>query len=284
MTGGVMSVPRGKTIGVGFRYNDPDSITTVSVYLDQDQNPYNGNTVSRIARQTFAATAMAGARLSGSTVEPPPGEYFVYAQIRDSSGHVRYTYLRDSLTITTAPDSLKFVTSANGTIDIAGTSGDDRIYVTTNGASIGATLHDFTQIVSLSGISSVRVRGGDGNDRLVLGLGVTMALVQGAAGHDTLIGADGDDRLEGGTGRDQLYGGGGADRLSGGGHNDYLNAGSGSDRLYGDAGNDYLVGGSGNDRLWGGSGSDIVDGGAGDADRAGDDPLDLFSNVEILFD
>jgi Ca2+-binding RTX toxin-like protein len=226
---------------------------------------------------------MGGARLSGTTVEAPNGKYFVYAQIRDSTGHVRYTYLRDPLTITTPPASLNFVTSKNGTIDIAGTSGDDRIYVTTNGASIGATLHDFTQIVSLTGVNSIRVHGGAGDDRLVLGLGVTMALVQGEAGNDTLIGADGDDRLEGGTGRDQLYGGGGDDRLSGGGGNDYLNAGSGADRLYGDAGNDYLVGGAGSDRLFGGSGTDIVDGGDG-TDRAGNDPLDTFSNVEILFD
>jgi Ca2+-binding RTX toxin-like protein len=227
---------------------------------------------------------MGGARLSGTTVEAPAGKYNVYAQIRDSAGHVRYSYLRTQLTITTPPASLNFVTSNNGTIDIAGTSGNDRIYVTTNGTSIGATLHDFTQIMSLTGVTSVRVHGGEGDDRLVLGDGVRMALVLGEGGHDTLIGADGDDRLEGGTGRDQLYGNGGADRLSGGGGNDYLNAGSGSDRLYGDAGNDYLVGGAGNDRLFGGSGSDFVDGGVGDADRAGNDPLDQFSNVEILFD
>lgn len=278
------SIPRGKSIEVGFRFNDPDSATTVSVFLDQDQNPYNGNTVSRIARRTYGPTPMAGARLRGTTVEATPGDYFVYAQVADSDGHVRYTYLRDPLTITAAPASLNFVSSSNGTIDIAGTSGNDRIYVTTNGASIGATLHDFTQIVSLDGITSVRVRGGEGDDRLVLGLGVTMALVQGEGGHDTLIGADGDDRLEGGTGRDQLYGGGGADRLSGGGHNDYLNGGSGADRLYGDAHDDYLVGGAGNDRLWGGSGTDFVDGGDGDADRAGNDSLDQFSSIEILFD
>ena len=284
MTGGVTSVPRGKTISVGFRYNDSDSDATVSIFLDRDRNPYNGNTASRIARRTFGATPMAGARLAGSTVEPSPGEYYVFAQIADSNGHLRYAYMRDRLTITTPPASLSFVTSTDGTIDIGGTGGDDRIYVTTDGTSIGATLHDFTQIVSLNGITSVRVHGGEGNDRLVLGLGVTMALVLGEGGNDTLLGADGDDRLEGGPGRDQLYGNGGADRLSGGGGNDYLSAGSGSDRLYGDAADDWLLGGSGNDHLTGGSGSDIVDGGAAGIDRADDDPLDQFSNIEILYD
>ena len=283
LRGGVTSVPRGKSIQVGFRFGDADSKSTVSIFLDKDQNPYNGNTVTRLARRTYNATPMGGARLSGTTVEAPNGNYFVYAQIADSSGHVRYTYLRDRLTITTAPSSLNFVTSKNGTIDIAGNSGDDRIYVTTNGTSIAATRHDFTQIVSLTGVNSIRIHGGEGDDRLVLGDGVNMALVLGEGGHDTLIGANGDDRLEGGPGRDQLYGGGGADRLSGGGGNDYLNAGSGSDRLYGDAGNDYLVGAAGNDRLFGGSGSDIIDGGDAGTDRADNDPLDQFSNVEILY-
>jgi Ca2+-binding RTX toxin-like protein len=156
--------------------------------------------------------------------------------------------------------------------------------VTTDGQSIGATLHDFTQIVSLSGVTSLRVHTGEGNDRVVLGLGVTMALLQGEGGNDTLIGADGEDRLEGGPGRDQLYGNGGADRLSGGGGNDYLDAGPGSDRLYGDAADDWLLGGGSNDHLFGGSGSDIVDGGAAGTDRADDDPLDIFSNIEILYD
>ena len=282
LRGGVTSVPRGKSIQVAFRFNDVDSKSTVSIFLDKDQNPYNANTVSRIARRTYNAAPMAGARLSGTTVEAPNGKYFVYAQIADSDGHVRYAYLRDQLTITTPPSSLNFVTSKNGTIDVAGTSGDDRIYVTTDSSSIGATLHDFTQIVSLTGVNSIRIHGGAGDDRLVLGLGVTMALVQGEAGNDTLIGADGDDRLEGGGGHDQLYGNGGDDRLSGGGSNDYLSAGSGSDRLYGDAGNDFLVGGAGNDRLFGGSGSDVVDGNDG-TDRADNDPLDQFSSVEILF-
>lgn len=284
LRGGVTSVPRGKAIQVGFRFGDADGPATVSIFLDKDQNPYNENAVTRLARRTYDTTPMGGARLSGTTVEATPGDYYVYAQIADGAGHVRYAYLRDPLTVTTAPASLNFVTKSNGTIDVAGTSGADRIYVTTNGTSIGATLHDFTQIVSLDGVTSVRVSGGAGDDRLVLGLGVRNSLLLGGDGHDTLIGADGDDRLEGGTGRDRLYGEGGADRLSGGGGNDFLDAGSGADRLYGDAGDDALFGGPGNDRLWGGSGADYVHGGANGTDRAGNDPLEVFADIEILFD
>ena len=123
-----------------------------------DQNPYNGNTVSRIARRTYGATRDGRRAAQRDDRRSAAGRL-----LRLRADHATPTatsatrYLRDRLTITTPPASLNFVTSANGTIDIAGTSGDDRIFVTTNGTSIGATLHDFTQIVSLDGVTSVRV-------------------------------------------------------------------------------------------------------------------------------
>ena len=274
-----MTEPAGQTLSVRFRYGDADSAATVSLFLDRDQNPYNDNTVTRFARRNVGRASVAGITLRGSSVEAPPGTYYIYAQIADRAGHVRYAYLRDKLTLTTAPASMKFVTKTGGVIKVAGTSGNDRIYVTTNGTSIAATRHDFTQIVSLDGVTSLRLEGGAGDDSLVLGLGVTNSLLLGQDGNDTLIGADMADRLEGGPGKDRLSAGGGQDRLSGGGGNDFLDAGSGSDRLYGDAGNDILLGGSGSDRLWGGSGSDTVDGGGGGTDRAENDPLDELRNI-----
>src|SRR5205823_2353447 len=105
---------------------------------------------------------------------------------------------------------------------------------TTDGASVAITRDDFTQVLSISGVSSIILDGGKGDDSLVLGVAMPGSLLLGGDGNDTLIGADGDDNLQGGAGRDRLYGGGGQDRLSGGGGNDFLDAGSGSDRLYGD--------------------------------------------------
>ena len=275
------SVPAGKTIRVRFRFGDSDSASTVAIFLDKDQNPFNDNSVSRIARHTYRAIANAGARLTGSTVEASPGSYYVYAQIADRAGHVRYAYLPDKLTLTTPTSSDKFASIKNGVLTANGTSGDDRIYATTDGSSYAVTRDDFTQVFSAAGIHGIVLSGGAGNDSLVLGVGMPGSVLNGGDGNDTLIGSDGNDSLLGGPGRDRLTAGGGSDRLSGGGGNDFLDAGSGGDRLYGDAGNDLLYAGRGNDYLVGGSGTDSSDGGP-DTDRAEADPFDMLLNVEMV--
>jgi hypothetical protein len=276
---GVTSVAAGKTIRVRFRFGDSDSASTVSIFLDRDRNPANNNSVSRIARHTYGTTANAGARLSGSTVEAAAGTYFVYTQIADSAGHVRYAYLPQALTLTTPTAAMKFAKVVNRELQVSGTAGLDRIYATTNGESFAVTRHDFTQVFSASSIDGIVIDGGDGNDSIVLGVGMIGSVLLGGDGNDTLIGSDGGDTLIGGTGKDRLLGGGGSDRLSGSGGNDVLDGGSGPDRLYGDAGDDLLFGGSQNDYLVGGSGTDQVNGGAGN-DRSERDLDDLLSSVE----
>ena len=276
------SIAAGTTITVGLRFGDADSASTVSVFLDRDRNPYNGNTVSRIARRTLPIDDNGGVRVRGSTVEADPGMYYVYAQIADTAGHVRYAYSRDALTLTPPTPDMLFAINDGGQINVAGTADNDRIYATTNGATVAFTRHDFTQILSIDGVHGIVIDGGDGDDSIVLGVGMMGSVLVGGAGRDTLIGADGDDTLLGGAGPDRLYGGGGQDFLSGQGHNDFLDGGSGSDRLYGDAGNDILLGGSGNDRLWGGSGADTLDGGTG-TDRAERDSLDETREIDIFW-
>jgi Ca2+-binding RTX toxin-like protein len=273
------SVAAGKTIRVRFRFGDADSASTVSIFLDRDRNPFNANAVSRLARRTYGQTPMGGARLSGSTVEAKAGTYFVYAQIKDPIGHVRYAYMHDPLTLTTPASNLLFASRSSGQIRASGTSGNDRMFATTDGESLAITRDDFTRILPLDGVNGITLDGGDGDDSLVLGARVRGSLLLGGGGNDTLIGAGGDDNLQGGAGRDRLYGGGGADRLSGGGSNDFLDAGSAGDRLYGDAGNDILLGGLGSDHLTGGSGADTLDGGGGGTDRAAEDPLDTIRNA-----
>lgn len=93
----------------------------------------------------------------------------------------------------------------------------------------------------------VDVRGGDGDDTILLGDG---------GGH--VRGEDGDDVitvLSGSTGT-ILDGGAGSDRLTGAAGDDVLIGGSGNDKLYGNAGADTLEGGSGADNLSGGAGDD----------------------------
>lgn len=276
---GETSVAAGKTIRVRFRFGDTDSASTVSIFLDKDRNPTNNNTVSRIARKTYGAIANAGARLSGSTVEASPGTYFIYAQIADSAGHVRYAYLPQSLTLTTPTAAMKFAKVVNRELQVSGTSALDRIYATTNGDSFAVTRHDFTQVFTASSIDGIVIDGAAGNDSIVLGVGMIGSVLLGGDGNDTLIGSDGADTLIGGTGKDRILGGGGSDRLSGSGGNDVLDGGSGPDRLYGDAGDDLLFGGSQNDYLVGGSGTDQLNGGAGN-DRSERDLDDILTSVE----
>lgn len=102
---------------------------------------------------------------------------------------------------------------------------------------------------SISEMEQVQLTGGAGNNILravsVTQMNVTL---DGAAGHDSLIGGAIDDLLIGGDGEDAL---GGRDG------NDTINGGNGNDRLYGELGDDTLIGGNGDDLLLGGSGADV---------------------------
>ena len=152
------------------------------------------------------------------------------------------------------------------------------------------------------------IGGGDGNDRLLGGLG-----------DDVIAGGPGSDRIMGGAGRDRLDGHGGSDRLKGGSETDTLDGGEGHDiadfsdarggvtvdlaaqsvagasddlltaiegvsgsafddsllgsdvidTLYGGDGNDVVRGLRGNDSLDGGDGEDELFGGDGDDDISG---------------
>lgn len=281
LIGGASSVAAGKTIRVALRYGDADSRATVSVFLDRDRNPYNDNSVTRLARRALARSENGGARLSGSTVEASPGTYYLYAQVTDPQGNVHYDYAEQSLRLTSPGNDLKFASVSNGVLNVNGTGGLDRIYATAGGDSYAVTRHDFTQVFPAASVNSIVIDGGAGDDSIVLGSGVPGTVLVGGAGNDILIGSDGNDTLNGGAGRDRLLAGGGDDRVSGGGGNDFLDAGSGADRLYGDSGTDQLFAGAGNDYLVGGSDADASDGGPG-TDRAERDAGDTFAGIERL--
>ncbi|OMH38251.1 hypothetical protein BGP75_08355 [Motiliproteus sp. MSK22-1] len=105
---------------------------------------------------------------------------------------------------------------------------------------------------------------------------ISIALIDGGQGNDTLYGSVGPDVMQGGEGSDHLFGEGGDDRFlvtSGDtGYNRY-SGGDGFDRLMGTAGDDdfqisrfaaeYVVeqidGGEGNNRILGGSGYNFLD-------------------------
>lgn len=101
--------------------------------------------------------------------------------------------------------------------------------------------------------------------------------IAGQEGDDSIVGGDDDDLVRGNAGNDTLEGNAGNDTLLGGPGDDLQEGGTQNDELRGDGGADTLRGGTGNDTLNGGTGNDLLEGQAG-ADRLtggdGDDSLD----------
>ena len=104
----------------------------------------------------------------------------------------------------------------------------------------------------MSGFASIS--GSDGNDLLFGTAGSGGQLIDGGAGHDMIVGNNGEDTLLGGSGHDVIFGSLGADQLRGGDGNDNLFGGGGVDTLEGSVGNDALSGGAGDDTFVFGSG------------------------------
>ncbi|HND53979.1 MAG TPA: calcium-binding protein, partial [Pirellulaceae bacterium] len=152
-----------------------------------------------------------------------------------------------------------------------------------------------------AGINRIIADSGAGDDRVVIGEGVTADVqIQGGDGADTLIShssgrtemwgdspvwnfmvLDYGDYLEGGLGENYLHGGWGRDLIVAGTGPSTLVGGVGADSLLGGAANDVLygdeVGGiddpsGGNDVLYGGGGADEMYGGGGDDTMFGDSP------------
>jgi len=238
LLGGDFSVPAGQWLRVSMKYEDVDSTSTLSLYLDRDKNPYNGNTVTRLARRSNTKHANAAVRLSGSTVEADPGTYYVYAQIRDKAGHIRYSYINKAITLTMPSSSDLFATLSNGTLNVAGTLKSDHIFITNDGSNITVTRGDFTQKFSTSSVHSLTVDAGAGDDFVVLGDNVLGSVLIGGSGRDVLVGSSGNDTLSGGASNDHLIGNGGDDHLIGSGGNDLLSGGAGADTLWGGRGTD----------------------------------------------
>ena len=102
---------------------------------------------------------------------------------------------------------------------------------------------------------------------------MSLAIVTGTSGNDTINGGPGDDWIEagdgndtvnGGAGNDSIFGGAGADIISAKDGNDTIDGGIGNDELYADSPGVHIVrGGEGDDRLTGRDGSMTLDGGAG---------------------
>ena len=128
------------------------------------------------------------------------------------------------------------------------------------------------------------ILGGDGNDRIEGRAGNDV--INGGDGSDSIFAQEGADTVDAGDGRDLVSGGDGADSLQGHDGRDTIDGGNGDDTvmggdardvLHGNDGSDLLNGESGKDFIYGESGNDMLIGG-GAADYldggVGDDTLE----------
>ncbi|MEG4232431.1 calcium-binding protein [Microcoleus sp. Pol11C3] len=124
-----------------------------------------------------------------------------------------------------------------------------------------------------------RLNGGPGSD-IILTFGAN-DVVAGGSGNELIITGGGNDSVGGGDGNDTIISGSGNDVVAGGTGDDFIFAGKGDDLVDGGDGNDLISGDRGNDTVLGGSGSDTVFGGQGnDVVGGGDGNDSLFGGKD----
>jgi len=148
-----------------------------------------------------------------------------------------------------------------------------------------------------TGLTSVVINGGDGNDTLLGTVDLNDTLI-GGDGADILIGQSGSNLIDGGDGNDiitggdegagsgdRILGGDGKDSITSGDGDDTIDAGTGLNGLNGGDGNDLLLGGTSQDTILGGAGNDTLLGNAGNdvlMGDAGDDLLNGQTGADTL--
>lgn len=107
---------------------------------------------------------------------------------------------------------------------------------------------------------------------VITGGALSLNVIDGLAGNDTIFAGnmgdqiwagDGIDMVTGGNGDDRIVGAAGNDSLTGANGDDWIWGGLGNDNISGDLGDDFLSGNEGDDLISGGIGSDIIYGGDG---------------------
>jgi Ca2+-binding RTX toxin-like protein len=158
------------------------------------------------------------------------------------------------------------VSVVDGVLTIEGTNSNDRIWVCL-ADELGTLSVKFNygeaQLFNPAdadpelAFTSIAINGNGGNDRIMVGAGVTMgATINGGSGNDWLWGGGGADVVHGDHGNDHVYGGAGDDELHGDAGNDKMWGCDGNDTMFGEGGHDKLNGGLGDDEVWGGDSHD----------------------------
>ena len=202
--------------------------------------------------------------LSTSVLIVAGSELNITLNVRDN---VSVSSLGGNVIVQIGPDGGQLQPVAIGTL---AASSVQSIVITGGDAENTIDLSGVTS-AAFTGLTSISVNGGNGNDSilgsddfgdsLVGGDGADTLDGQGA--DNTLDGADGADVIRGGIGIDSISGGDGADNISAGDGNDTINSGNGSDTVNAGNGNDFVLGANGEDILNGDDGDDTLNGDGG---------------------
>jgi hypothetical protein len=96
------SFASGTRLSLRFIAEDRDSSAQYTVFLDPDQNPYNGNNVMTMRRVVLdGVDDLSGVRISALSDGAPTGDYYVGVQTADTGGHLRIAY-SSKVTVTNA--------------------------------------------------------------------------------------------------------------------------------------------------------------------------------------
>jgi Ca2+-binding RTX toxin-like protein len=206
---------------------------------------------------TITATAVAGLKISGSTVANVTNTITVTG---DVAANV-------SIVGGSANDTINLAHGGTGTFNdadtITGGAGTDTLNITGNIAIAATTLDaDFSGIEVITfgnTTTNVNVTLPEASIAASTTVTVTTSQTTGALTFAStattaskavnVTGGGGDDALTGGAGNDTLVGAGGSDTLNGGAGNDSLDGGAGNNVYNGGAGNDTLTLGTGGDTI-----------------------------------
>jgi Ca2+-binding RTX toxin-like protein len=239
----------GASMQLQYLQQDRDSASTVTFYLDRDQNPYNGDFAYALGSDTFDRSGLVAVRQTTvSTDGVAPGAYWLAAKIVGQNGSSRFAYGRRITFDDSGADALPPQAPPPGTppLPVGARLGPDNV-LRINGSAGDDVIRIFRQhgaadqlIVSVNGdtdsfvyasVEKIFAYGLGGNDLISIseryGLLTVRSRLMGGDGNDTLVGGSGSDTLIGDAGNDCLYGGAGPDNLQGG---------IGTDCLYGQAG------------------------------------------------
>ena len=173
------------------------------------------------------------------------------------------------------------VTVIGGSLLVDGSCFDDTIIISPTAVVGDVLLNVNGDVQTLSGITSIEVRGNQGDDNITVN-GRLPSRLFGNEGDDTIVGSAGPDYIEGGIGADNLnaregldtiyasapgladtagntiQGGRSNDEIFGSNFKDTIFGGEANDTIYAFAGDDDIFGGQGADSIFAGDGDDVI--------------------------